>query len=892
MNSVWRWFRLLLAIVAVVVVAGAAWVSWLISGQRYQQILAEQLSALLDAHVQMEKSHLSFHNGLGVQFDGVTIKDNAAVAPFFAAAEIDLLLDLSALWRGELLFHRIEVVQPRLQVTAEGKRFARLVRRLREAHGAGQGTLHWLTQSASPTLAVQELRLHGADIVYAKEPGGSTVQLVETEASLSFASPDKPFFMLRSHLKNKSGSIGQISVRAVTAQELNLEDLAQSDWTGELELYGVQLQQVGRALGEEWPPAKFDFLGRFTRQGTGVVELTGTVAANGVRVGEVQIHDAHLLLTKARWAGQRGAFLRALTVEAQIEQMHGEVGKDATSFTVTRGELTFHDEELTAVNLSGGYGKGSQFREAAVSLRNLFAKSGPAIAARIVAEVDLADGLFRLLTALTPAGSSGLSQTLTQPRGRALARFHVQRASGQSEPGYEGVVTLQDAGVRLAPWTLELNSINGELQLNANVLSTSALTFKVGESWAKAQGTIQDFLSPQRRVEAQLAFTDVRDHDVAFLFPTGKVLPQGGSLNGRLKVLTPAGGGAPEIDGQVSFTRVRLDLVDFLHPLEVIAGELTLAGKGGTFTVTQGQFPGGAFAGQGRIESWTPLRLELSGDFPELNLETALVLDKPDDGMPKDATRDVRATLTSKRLTYKGSHLENVQIFCHWHQRQADLRIARANVAGGEMQGEATLWPDLHSLYVAPQLKAVDVERLFRAVGAPTTALTGSLSSHGKIFMPNWAEWNELAQWDAVLSLKVEDGVAQRLPILVRLWSVLSMQGLLRLQLPSLPTEGLPFSSLTGDIAMGKGMAVTNNLVLNSSSVRIEASGQIDLAQRTLDLRTALVPLHGLTSSVAKVPVAGELLARGADYLTTLVFQVTGPFGDPSVAPLLVDTGG
>lgn len=125
----------------------------------------------------------------------------------------------------------------------------------------------------------------------------------------------------------------------------------------------------------------------------------------------------------------------------------------------------------------------------------------------------------------------------------------------------------------------------------------------------------------------------------------------------------------------------------------------------------------------------------------------------------------------------------------------------------------------------------------------------------------------------------------------MRLWSTLSLQGLLSLQLPSLPSEGLAFSSLTGDFALGKGLAVTHNLSLNSSAVRMDAHGEIDLARGTVDLKTALVPLHGITSSVAKVPLAGELLARGADLLTTLNFRVSGSYDDPSVTPLLVDTG-
>src|SRR5882672_2075137 len=110
------------------VIAG---MSWLLSGQRYQQLLSEQLSDLFGARVQVGTSHLSLHNGLGVRFEGVTVQDDAGATPFFTATEVDLLLDFSALWRGDLLFHRVNFVKPHFQIVSNGKRFLQLADRLR-----------------------------------------------------------------------------------------------------------------------------------------------------------------------------------------------------------------------------------------------------------------------------------------------------------------------------------------------------------------------------------------------------------------------------------------------------------------------------------------------------------------------------------------------------------------------------------------------------------------------------------------------------------------------------------------------------------------------------------------------------------------------------------------
>lgn len=887
----WRWFRLLLAVVAALLLGGVVWIGWLLSGQRYQQLLVEQLSDLFGARVQMESSHLSFHSGIGVRFEVVTVKDEAEV-PFFTAAEIELLLDLPALWRGDLLFHRVDLVKPTLQIEAGGKRLLRLLTRLREERqrtGSSFDWFEWLTRGFSPALAVRELRLHHADISYAKTPADTSLLLQDTEVTLLSDVSDMPTLVLQTNLKNKQGNLGQVSLRATAAQAVNYEALEQSVWAGEVECAGMMLQQLGRVLGEDWPSAKFALTGRFSGKGAGPLELTGVVSASGLKVGGIVLSEVRLNVAKAHWSGPAASFFRALAVEAQLEQVQGEIGKQATPVTLNGGEFALHDEELTASQLSGKYGRSSQFSDASVSLRKFLAKGGPVIDARMSADVDLQDDLPQLLTALTPLGSAGFSEMVTQSRGRARARVRVQRANSKTEPVYDGVISLQQVGFQLPALQLEVNDLSGDVKANGKTVETEAVTFRVGQSWLTAQGKVQDFLSARRSADFYLTFNELSDRDVAPFLLSGKVLPQGGSASGALKVSLPAGSRNPMIDGRLTLQRVRIDMVDFLHPAEVIAGELTLAGQGGTFVIQQGQFSGGAFTGRGRIESWEPLRLEVVGDFPELDFGAALALDKPEDKLAKESNRDIRTDMTSKRMTYKGTEIENLRLLCHWHHRQADLRIVDAQVAKGRLHGETTLWPDIDAAYLALQLDKVDAERFFRAVGIAKPALSGTMNATGKIYMPDWARWDDLALWEAQLSLAIEDGVAQRLPILIRLWSVLSMQGLLQFQLPSLPTEGLPFSSLTGDLTMGKGTALTRNLSLNGSSVRIDARGKIDLAGRTLDMKTALVPLHGITSSVAKVPLAGELLARGADYLTTLKFQVSGPYADPSVTPLLVD---
>jgi hypothetical protein len=330
------------------------------------------------------------------------------------------------------------------------------------------------------------------------------------------------------------------------------------------------------------------------------------------------------------------------------------------------------------------------------------------------------------------------------------------------------------------------------------------------------------------------------------------------------------------------------------HPMEIIEGEMSWQGQNGTFVVNRGKSPAGMFTGSGRFLSFSPFNMEMMMNFANFDADAVLKLDQPkeQEGEPKDNTVTVRVDLNAGHLVYKTFTAEQVHASCYWHDRQADLHVAEEMAMGGSIHGEAVLWPDIDALYLAPRVSGVDIKRFFAAFGAVTSMFTGTLNGEGKIYMPNWHDWDRLAQWNAQLSLTVANGTAQRVPILVRLWSAVSLQGLLKLQLPTLPNEGLAFSSVAGDFALGGGLAATKNLSLSSSAVQIDASGDIDLARQTVDLKTALMPLYGITSSVAKIPLAGRFLARGADILTTLPFHVYGPYRDPTVTPLLVNLGG
>ena len=164
----WRWLRFLVALVAAAVVIVLAGTVWLLSGQRYQTLLTEQLSQLLGAEVRVSGSRFSSAGGLGIELVGVTIRLPTENTPFLTAERFDMLLDLKALAYGRLLFHEMKALRPHIRIAGEnGQGMAYVLGLLAtmEKTVAKSDTPGWFT----PTLAVRHVEIYNGSVEYARK---------------------------------------------------------------------------------------------------------------------------------------------------------------------------------------------------------------------------------------------------------------------------------------------------------------------------------------------------------------------------------------------------------------------------------------------------------------------------------------------------------------------------------------------------------------------------------------------------------------------------------------------------------------------------------------------------------------------------------------------------
>ncbi len=906
--------RLTLGLVVLVlsgILAGLLLAGWLLSEQRYVAFLEQELERFLRAEVEIASSRLSFRQGVGIQLKTVRVQASGGTDSSMAAERIDLVLDLKALLRGQLLFRHIFFLKPSVylaQPTAKAESAAPVAHlfslqvnpfaREAEDEETPSHTNLWF----SPQLSVHQLALEDATFVF---QGTSTgVPVVFTNARLRIAWDTGGVRAELSAGLGRNGAVGEVALRSRSPYREPAPNAPPAQWRGDIRLQNVDVQELGEWFGADWPSARADFSGKYTGGANASATVSGRLSVREVRLSSLTIERGSIGLTDLRWdnppytaswlagapvAGlleNRGESPASLTFNAVLEEMQGRFGQQGPTVRLASGQLCLQDGRLQASNLKGSYGRASALTELSADWGPLFSKESPTLGVRLAAQINLADDLDSLLSFVSRKEREAFLPAVHQPSGQADLRLSVQLSPDKSpQLSYTAMVEWRSADMALPEWGLNLSEVNGSVHLTPEEARLQDIRFRVGTSVGSLEGTIEHPFTASQQGRIALSIPQATVRDIAPLLDGSVVNLQAGQISGRLIARFGLQRRSLETEGRIALSQARVDVLSFLEPLDIARGQFSWQGQQGRFVIDQASLPGGSVVGSGELLSLEPLELRISLKCGELDFESILIPGVAQAERKEAAEqRTVRVDIHCDRVRYKTFTAAPVRASVDLHDRQIDFRLEEAGVSAGHVRGEGTFWLDSSALSFAPQVSQVDAVDFFAALGHPTDTLSGILDAHGGIKILNWEFWDDPGEWDGALTLSVRDGIAQQLPILVRLWTALSLQSLLSFSLPQLPSEGLSFSSLTGDIVVKHGELTTENLSLMGEAVRLDAQGQVNLRQKTLDLTTDVIPLRGITSVVEKVPLAGRLLAQGTDRLSTLPFQVKGSYHAPQVS--------
>ena len=351
--------------------------------------------------------------------------------------------------------------------------------------------------------------------------------------------------------------------------------------------------------------------------------------------------------------------------------------------------------------------------------------------------------------------------------------------------------------------------------------------------------------------------------------------------------------------GEVEFASLRLRMRGEVWESR---GPVRASWSGPTVTLRQLRLRSGEreFDLHGTLGEGGQTDLFVTGQLPLVALAGYLPTVRPEGGLAKANLRlrgrqsapEHQGTLEIQRgrLSLSGipAEFREVQAALDLRGNRTQIREWRAQLAEGNFRatGEIGRGSGRWDLRLTFQEDDGRAEQLLAGLYRGKGEVTGSLSLGGILR----SEGEEAADfWRNLggdLKIVARDGRIGRYTVVSKILSILNVAQLLEFKGPELLAEGMPYRRLTADIKIEGGIARTENLVLDSPAMKVNAVGQVNLADDTLDLTVAAKPFQTVDSILTKIPLAGWLLGGKEKSLLVAYYHVTGPLSDPQVAPI------
>ncbi len=423
---------------------------------------------------------------------------------------------------------------------------------------------------------------------------------------------------------------------------------------------------------------------------------------------------------------------------------------------------------------------------------------------------------------------------------------------------WEGTISLADASCALpAGFTRPITGVTGNIMFRGYELDTSPLTARIGESTIRGTLHMNDFRKPEFMCHVNSHL--LRTADLGFTSPEGEV---------NLRT----------VRGQIALQQNTLHVYNLSFAL----------GKS-------------IFKLSGDMRHFDEPKITAELISPDSDFDDAACLlaleytEKKDTGITGIPGMQLQATLRVDGGTFNGLDFKNLAAKVRYTPGTVDVETFGADFfeGRGTAKGKAHLHPDGRNLYEANiSADGMSLEPIQRFLGIVDHTITGALFLTGEISATgNIAE--DLKKTAAgTFQVRAEKGVLKKYSVLSKIFSLLNVLQLAKLQLPDMAKDGMPYKTITCSASLEKGIFSSEDFFIKSDAMEMSAVGNVDVLEKEIDAIVGVHPLQTLDLIASKIPIAGWVITDENGKLITVHVKVDGTFDDPTVTPITVQSIG
>ncbi|WP_246525572.1 AsmA-like C-terminal domain-containing protein [Geomobilimonas luticola] len=229
----------------------------------------------------------------------------------------------------------------------------------------------------------------------------------------------------------------------------------------------------------------------------------------------------------------------------------------------------------------------------------------------------------------------------------------------------------------------------------------------------------------------------------------------------------------------------------------------------------------------------------------------------------------------------------------HYENRILYLQQTEMAAFGGAIAGKARIdfgMDDAPRYQVNYTIDNASADQLARAIGMKQQEIMGNLSMQGDLTAKGKTADEILRTSLGSTRIHVEKGLLRKFATLSKVFSILNVSQLLKLQLPDMVSGGMPFNDITGTLAVSDGIVSTRDLFIKSNAINISVVGSINLVREELDVTIGTQPLQTVDKVVSRIPIVGWVLTGKERTLVSAYFVAKGKINDPDVTAIPIDS--
>lgn len=610
---------------------------------------------------------------------------------------------------------------------------------------------------------------------------------------------------------------------------------------------------------------------------------------NSIQAGQLEVRKAGVngSLAGLRRLAQSGPG-QQLWFEGEVRDLVANALIDgALPLRGAQGRISLADGVLRGQNLRGHYGDSTltdvdaryDLNPAAVTKLDM----------QVRGDVNLAELRAQLRAGLWSKPVAKFAASIQELAGRGQVNLTLKQGAATA-PEFSGKVGLENARLRYEGYAL--SELRGEIAFTPKDLKGENLRAQLSGAPVQIQFAVKDYAGDEGVFDLALESSGMKAGTVTTLLLSGGTPQDPGVISGAIRYSGPFNNKERRrFTGTLNLANVQVALFPLLQPLRELNGKIVIDEKGIDFQNIKASvagFPAG-FNGRWRFND----KPQLLFDVAAPNLDVTYLISQIDPEVGEFyANLQAEGKIALSRGRIKNFEFGELKTDVTIDRRLWRLYNLSARSGGGAIAGGTTINDRTDSLVIvaAPKIQAVPIETFLRWFNITNTEMTGRVNLTGNLETSGKNDPERKQNLNGAFNLRIEDGTINRMRILVQILNLLDLSRWFTLQLPDLTKQGIRFRAITADFKVVKGVYQTENLIVDSSDLRMTGTGKIDVPNDEIDLVVAVRPFSGIESAFNQVPILGRGMAAIMNSFLVGAFNIKGRIDDPTITAMPLGT--